>query len=239
MADTATVSGRASGTTPGDTSGGLATPRASRLQRPGWRDGRLVVGVLVVLLSVVIGAKVVASADDTTPVYAAARALVPGQVLTTADLTRVDVRIDGGEGPYLRADQDLAPGSFALREVRAGELLPATAVGDKADVTVRPVTVPADATSVSRLTTGSVVDVWVNPKMDSVGADTFGKPNRLLESASVAGLPEEGGARFGSSGTTGVQLMVPDERVQDLIAAIDQGARVTLVPVPGSPLQDG
>jgi hypothetical protein len=31
--------------------------------------------------------------------------------------------------------------------------------------------------------------------------------------------------------------MVPDDAVQDLLAAIDQGARLTLVPVPGSPRQ--
>jgi hypothetical protein len=31
-----------------------------------------------------------------------------------------------------------------------------------------------------------------------------------------------------------VEVLVPDDDVQDLIAAIDTGARVTLVPVPGS-----
>ncbi len=51
----------------------LPTPVASRLRAPSWRDSRLLVGVLLVVLSVVLGAVVVARADDRVPVYAAAR----------------------------------------------------------------------------------------------------------------------------------------------------------------------
>jgi len=57
----------------------LPKPTAARLRKPSWRDSRLVVGLVLVLLSMAIGAKVIASADDTVPMYAAAAALVPGQ----------------------------------------------------------------------------------------------------------------------------------------------------------------
>lgn len=213
----------------------LATPRAARLQRPSWRDSRLVVGLLLVLTSVALGARVVAAADDTTPLYAAARTLVAGQPVTQGDVRRVDVRINGETARYLAADRDLTAGTFALREVRAGELLPTSALGSRDQVTVKPVTVPADSASAAQLVSGSVVDVWVNAKVEGVGPDTFGKPVRLLEAAAVASVPELGGGFGAPSGTTGVQVLVPDARVQDLIAAIDQGAKVTLVPVPGSP----
>ncbi|HET7475585.1 MAG TPA: hypothetical protein VFJ97_06115 [Dermatophilaceae bacterium] len=214
----------------------ISAPRAARLQRPSWRDSRLVVGLVIVLLSVGIGAKVVAAADDTQPMYAAARILVAGQPVTQEDLRRVDVRIAGDTAGYLAADHDIAAGTFALREVLAGELVPTAALGTRAQVGVKPVTVPAERAAVARLIVGSVVDVWVNAKLDNVGA-TYGKPQRVLESASVAGVPETGGGFGSSTGIAGVEVLVPDERVADLIAAIDQGAKVTLVPVPGSPLR--
>ena len=41
----------------------LPAPTATRLTRARWLDARLLIGLLLVLLSVVIGAKVVADAD--------------------------------------------------------------------------------------------------------------------------------------------------------------------------------
>ena len=103
----------------------LPRPTAARLQRPSWRDVRLVVGVVLVLLAVTLGAVVVAAADDTTPVYAATAGLVPGQAVTQQDVRRVDVQLGADRAAYVAADHDIGPDTFALREVRAGELLPA------------------------------------------------------------------------------------------------------------------
>ena len=74
----------------------LPTPTASRLRRPSWRDSRLVVGVLLVLVSTVLGALVVARADDRVPVWAARGQVAPGQQLTESDLVRVDVLLGDG-----------------------------------------------------------------------------------------------------------------------------------------------
>ena len=74
---------------------------ARRLQRPGWRDLRLVVGLLLVLLSVAGGLRLVASLDDTTPVYAAARDLLPGQQVGEGDLVAVPVRMGEPLGGYV------------------------------------------------------------------------------------------------------------------------------------------
>ena len=80
--------------TPGSSTSGHPdlSPPARRAARPGWRDPRLAVGVALVALSVVVGVRVVDGRDATTPVLAAAEALVPGQALTDADLTVVEVR---------------------------------------------------------------------------------------------------------------------------------------------------
>ena len=218
----------------------LPKPTAARLRKPSWRDSRLVVGLVLVLLSMAIGAKVIASADDTVPMYAAAAALVPGQPVTQKDVRRVDVQLDANEGRYVAADHDIAANTFALRDVRPGELLPRSALGTKADVNLKPVSVPVDGGAAAQLTVGSIVDVWVNAKDRSSGADKYGNPVKTLEGATVVRTPDTSGGGLGAaSGTTAVQVMVPDASVQALIAAIDQGARITLVPVPGSPSRAG
>ena len=218
----------------------LPRPTAARLRQPSWRDTRLVVGVVLVLLSVAIGAKVIASADDTVPMYAAVASLVPGQPVTQKDVRRVDVQLGADRTRYVAADHDIAPDTFALRDVRPGELLPASALGTKADIDMKPVSVPVDSGAAAQLAAGSIVDVWVNAKEKSSGVEKYGNPLKTLEAAPVVRVPEAGGSGLGSaSGKTAVQIMVPESGVQALIAAIDQGARITLVPVPGSPPRAG
>jgi len=213
---------------------------ATRLHKPSWRDSRLVVGVVLVLLSMTVGAKAMAAADDTVPMYAAAVPLVPGQPVAQGDVKRVDVQLGVDRRQYVAADHDIAAGTFALREVRPGELLPVSAVGTRDATDLKPVSVPVGTGSAAQLAAGSVVDVWVNAKDPSSAAERFGKPVKTLQAAPVVHSPEvAGGGLAAASGMTPVQIMVPEARVQALIAAIDQGAKITLVPVPGSPTKAG
>src|SRR3954469_23985996 len=63
----------------------LASPPARRVNRPRWFDLRLLTGVLLVLVSVIIGARVVAASDSSEPVWAAAHDLAAGTQLTATD----------------------------------------------------------------------------------------------------------------------------------------------------------
>jgi flagella basal body P-ring formation protein FlgA len=136
-------------------------PQADRLRPPTWRDKRLVIGVVLVLSSVVLGAAVVARADDTEPMYAASHVLVPGQALTAADVHLVRVQLGAQSGRYLSAGRALAADRVVVHSVAPGELVPLTAVGSQADVDVRPVPVPILTGAADGVKAGSVVDVWV------------------------------------------------------------------------------
>src|SRR3954464_13943590 len=114
------VSGGPGGPPPADT----PMPVASRLRPPGWRDRRLVVGVVLVLASVAFGASVIARGDNTQPVYAAGHPLLPGQRLTTDDLQVVHVRLGGQRGRYLGPAALPADGAVVIRSVQDGELVP-------------------------------------------------------------------------------------------------------------------
>ena len=218
----------------------LPKPTAARLQRPTWRDSRLLVGVVLVLLSMMVGAKAVAAADDTVPMYAAATSLVPGQPVSQGDVRRVDVQLGADRHSYVPADHDIGPNTFALRDVRPGELVPVSALGTRDAIDLKPVSVPVDAGAARQLAAGSVVDVWVNARDQSSAAEKYGKPVKSIGAAPVVRTPDTSGGSLGSvSGVSAVQIMVPESRVQGLIAAIDQGAKITLVPVPGSPAGAG
>ncbi|GAA4408473.1 hypothetical protein GCM10023168_25940 [Fodinibacter luteus] len=213
----------------------LPTSTASRLRSPSWRDSRLLVGVLLVLVSTVLGSVVVARADDRVPVYAAKGQVAPGQRLTEADLVRVDVLIGDGAAAYLPADRPVAHDTWSLRGLRPGELIPAAAVGGSDAVGVQQVALLVDATSASALSAGSVVDVYVNrPEPGTtVGLPTYAGPERALEAVSVVRVAGDEGVLGGSAETRAVHVMVPRESVRDLVADVDLGARITLVPVPG------
>ena len=211
----------------------LARPSAKRLQRPSWRDSRLVVGVLLVIVAATLGAKAVASADDRVPVWVAATNLVAGDAVEATSFVRADVRLADGMSAYLGADSPAPTGSFLLRDVRAGELVPASAVGAADEVDVQRVTVRADAMSTSGLTRGSRVDVFVTPKAATTGERASVSTQRVLRSAAVANVLTSSGG-FGAGSMTSVQIYVPADKVQPLVEAVDAEAKLTLVPSVGA-----
>lgn len=212
---------------------GPVPPRpARRLQRPGWRDLRLIVGVALVLVSVAGGARLVSSLDDTTPVYAAARDLLPGQQVTGEDLVPVPVRMGEQVGRYVDGSVPLEPGTFLVRQVGAGELVPVAALGSAREALDKTVGVPVDTAAARSLVTGAVVDVWVSRRDTAAVGESYLDPELLLPGAVVDTVPAETTGLGVGLGRTAVQVVVPADEVGGVIAAVDQGARITLVPSP-------
>src|SRR3954451_22056707 len=97
-----------------------AGPTPRRTRPPRWLDLRLLLGVLLVLGSVLVGARVVTAADATVPVWSAAGDRAAATVLTDEDLVAVQVRLDDVAGQYLATST--RPEERVLgRAVRAGE----------------------------------------------------------------------------------------------------------------------
>jgi hypothetical protein len=183
-----------------------AVPPAMRAARSGWRDPRLWVGVLIVAVSVVAGARLMAAADDTVSVWAVATDAGPGATLTADDLRPQRVRFADAAalGGYFTVDDDLPAELRLVRSVTAGELLPRAALGgaDGAGETVElPVAVEADQVPPS-VQAGSVVDVYL---LAGRGRGRAGEPGPLLEQATVVDAPSVE-ASFGS--TTGRRQLV-------------------------------
>lgn len=164
-----------------------ASPKANRLATPGWLDGRLVLGVLLVLVSVVVGARVLSSADRTQLVWAATGDLAVGSQLQEGDLKQVRVRLFERSGDYVRVSAEPPYGYVVRRGVGADELLPLRSLTrPETDVDFRYVTVPVQPGHYpTGLDRNQQVDVWLTPELE-------GRPAAATPGASPR--PEDGSA---------------------------------------------
>lgn len=212
----------------------LPRPVAGRMRRPSWRDSRLAIGLLLMLVAVGGGAATIKHFDDSVQVLRATRTLVPGDRLSPGDVERVKVRIDAGRSAYLAAVQS---GGRVLREVRAGELVPSSAISTESNAAMRTVAVNVDPAQAATLVKGSVVDLWVAIKTPGSTSPTdFEEPHKHAERVLVARTPSAGGG-FNVTSDDYVYVLVPDDKVAQLLSAMNRGAKVSLVPTAGSPLR--
>jgi hypothetical protein len=208
----------------------VPSPSAARLRPPRWLDARLLTGLLLVLGSVVVGAKIVAEADDAQAVWALKRDLAAGTTLTGDDLVARQVRIEAGHNPYLSATGQSPVGRQLTRDLKADELLPYSAVAARSSDN-RLVTVPVEQHHLPPgLLHGHQVDVYATVKPRA--ANAVGKPRLVVREALVQRDVGTESSRFASgSGRLGVVVSVPVGEVADLVEAIESGA-IDLVRVP-------
>lgn len=210
----------------------LPTPIAARLARPRWLDPRLVVGLVLVLLSVVVGSKIVADADDRVRVWSVTHDMGADTQLTGTDLVARAVRLDAAAARYVSADQDLE-GLVLTRPVGRGELLPLAAVARERPSGARRLVVEVDRLGAGGLDKGRVVDVYA--VRDAAGSASGPPPELVLAGATVAEDVRANGSAFGGNGNkAGVALLVDGVDVAGLIDAMAHGA-VYVVQVPSAP----
>lgn len=206
---------------------------ARRVQAPSWRDPRLLVGLVLVLASVVLGARVVSAAQQTVGVWSLTRAVGAGQPLTSADLRVVQVHLDEATATaYLPASEGLAGDLVALRGLTQGELLPRTALGRTGDLSSRPVTVPVSGNVPQGVQVGALVDVWVVRSDGAPNGSVLTGPDLLVETAEVSAVVTGGGALGARSGAD-IQVVVPQDAMPAVLQAVSDDDDIVLVPVPG------
>jgi hypothetical protein len=222
-------------TAPGAAAPGPAGPvpgqAPRRVRPPRWLDLRLVLGVLLVLGSVLLGARVVTAADATVPVWSAAGDLAAGTVLSAGDLVAVDVRLDDVAGAYL-ATSTRPEGRTLARAVRGGELLPRTALDEPAELVQLALPVQAGYVPPG-LDRGQVVDVYAVAD-PAAGATVAGDGVTLVVAAApvqaISGRTE--GVLSTATTTVQVVVSVPADRAPAVLGAI--GGRPLVVVVHGS-----
>ena len=190
----------------------LTSPTPRRVATPRWFDLRLVLGIVLVLAAVGIGAKVIADARHTDTALALTHDLAAGTTLRTDDLTEVDAQLPDNARLYV-TDEGAAVGKVLSRAVTKGELLPAAVLERGPSVARTRVTVPLAADAAPRLSRGQRIVVWVS---------TAACPSLvLLPDVTVQNVQAADAGTFSSGGTgQDVDLTVPAELAQRVADAL-------------------
>jgi hypothetical protein len=193
------------------------SPPARRLGQPSWFDPRLVLGVLFILVSVLLGARLVAVAQRSVTVWALARNVAAGNELAAADLRPVKVRLFGHARYYVSSDSAVA-GESVNRDLAGGDLLPRSALAPEPDGQLVTVTVSGGSVPPG-LARGAHADVYATPR--AVGGAPPGTSTRILAAAPVEAVRRPAGGLIGSTaGTVTVVVRVPAGSVQRLVTAL-------------------
>lgn len=205
---------------------GTNSAEAPRLRRPGWKDPRLLAGILIVLLSVAGIVTLIQSLDRSEGYWAAGEDLVPGAVVEPGHLAVVQARLGDAADDYLPADEPVPPGVSVVGTVRRGELLPAAAVAPVDPQERQAVALTLEDPLPEGTGPGARVDVWIAA---ADGRQGFEKPELVAPAAELAGLTEASGS-FGTTGHVSLQVLLGPEELPRVLDAKGNGARISVVP---------
>ncbi|RZU61085.1 flagellar biosynthesis protein FlgA [Zhihengliuella halotolerans] len=206
--------------------GTTAQAETKRLKRPGWRDPRLIIGLLLVVASIAGVVGLVTALDRTVSVYAAKDDLTVGERISVDDLSVVEVRVDGIEDLYVSASDPLKSGTRASAFVKAGELVPARAIVGTDQQGRKPVSVPVAGAISNAISVGGHVDVWSAAPAGT--GNNFSDPERILERVEVAAVSDIQSGFGGTSGTN-LELLVTDDELPALLGALANDSKITVV----------
>jgi hypothetical protein len=153
-------------------------------------DWRLALGVLLVVGSLLAGARIVGSAQETAQVWAVTGDLAEGTVLKPQDVRVVRVKLPESAGRYLAADRSPA-GQTLSRDIGRDELLPRDALsgrqcGSRVSIPVGAQHVPAT------IAAGQRIDVYATVKGGETARVLRAVPVQVVQRprAGLAGGPD-------------------------------------------------
>jgi len=206
-----------------------ATAAMMRLRTPRWKDPRLIVGIVLVVASVLMGAGLVSRMSETTPVLIARSAVVPGDSLESADLVAVDLRLADQTEHYVGTLEAIPDGAVATRTIQPGELVPMSAVGQSDDLPLRPVVIPVDAAVAESVVPGATVELWHTSPSTDDGVDA--EAQLLVADAVVRRIDE--GSSLGMRAMS-VEVLVPADSLGEVLEVLSKDERLDVIGVPGA-----
>jgi len=201
-----------------------ASRRAPKPHRP-WRDVRLLLGIVLVVVSIAGVWAVVSLSRRTEPVLVASHRILPGQTVSAADFHEADAALGPSRDAYLTTASALGRSPIATRTIGAGELIAKDAVADAKGATTTTVTVHTTQDVPSTVREGSDVDVWAAEAKEGGG---YERPEVIVPHATVASVSRDAGVMGATD--AGVELVVPRDDVAAVLAAIANDAALSVVP---------
>jgi hypothetical protein len=199
------------------------------LSRPKWFNVRVVGGILLVIAAIVVGARVMAAASHTSPVWAAERSLAAGTVIGAGDVAAVEVNLGANADAYLAPDAGSPVGMTVVVPLADGELLAASAVGPS--VSGRVIAIPvAPEHMPPGVEHGSTIDLYLTTEAapGSGKAATTELIGRDLTVQSVA-APAAGGLSGATSNRYQLSVLLPADVADRLVRVLPTGQAIVVL----------
>lgn len=206
---------------------------ARRIAVHPWRDPRLLLGIMLVLLSTVVGAKIFAAQDDTVAYWSIRASVAAGDAVERENLVATRVRLGAAASDnYLRVDDEFPARIGELswaHDARAGALVDGYAFVVDGEQSAGELPLNVASGSYPRdLRRGDSVDVWVGP---GPGQSTEDLSIQVLQGARVLSTGRDSSAIGGSLARTILVGVDAGKLANKTLSAISAG-HVTLVRVP-------
>ena len=204
-------------------------PRTNRLEHQPWRDPRVLLGVLLVLVSTVLGAAAVAAGSSSTGYWAARSDVRAGDPVKRTDLVQAEAHVPRDAARHLMPIDEALPARLDdlvwARDVGDGALVSRAALSDRhrGDTTELPLTVTTGAAPAD-LRRGDRVDVWVGP---GPGDDTGEKSRLVLHDVRV--VSSGGAATIRGATSRTVLVDVSDVDLKGSVVSTVAAGHVTMV----------
>jgi pilus assembly protein CpaB len=201
----------------------MDVPVARRVERPAWINARTVLGLLLFALAFLGGQRILAAGETSVHLWAAARDLPQGAVISEGDLRVAEADLpEDLLGSYLVASQAVE-GVVLSRPVRAGELLPvAWVTGDGTSSGLgrsMAIPLPPESPVLPSLRPGDRVDIFATFNAGDVRAKT----TLVARGIDVVDLETAGGLVMGEEAVIGIEVSVSPEDAARLAFAIRNG----------------
>lgn len=211
------------------------SPKATRQSRPRWLDPKLFLGILLVLASMALGARVIAQSDKTAEVWALKDdvTLSPSATLTQSMLVARSVRFTSQQDAnrYVSASAKIPNGARMVRAVGPGEFLPRDSWTAKADEQLRDAPIPIAASDMPKsIRRGDRVDVYVVPANDN----KFRPSRGILAASNVIVVDLPTGSGLGGGGDASATIRVALDQVskgftlEQLVGDVTNGKAVII-----------
>jgi hypothetical protein len=182
-----------------------------------------------VIAGSVVGAWFVIESSKITEVYLVTRTdLASGTALTEESLATTELALFSLGEQYLQAGE-LPLGSYLIRTISAGEVIPRGAVTTQQLDDYSNIVLTPSVEISSSITPGSKVSVWASPALDY---QSFGEPTIAALDVEVVQVREpEGGFATASKS---VEIRVPISSIQSILRAITNRDAIALTASSGS-----
>lgn len=187
-----------------------ASPAPRRVALPRWMNGRLLVGVAFVLLSIIGAGRLVSGARRTVAVVAVVHDVAAGTTITPSEVRLLRVHLPASSRNRYAGETNAVVGKQLGRALEADELVPIAALGTpEAGVTV---VVPLGPDSAPELSPGQRLSVWLSTPTCAARA--------LLEDVAVQAVHANRAGSFSSTGGQTVVLRIAPDLAGRVVSAL-------------------